>query len=308
MSVNSSSSADLSLLPPLFSSSNSSLHPPINSCFRTKASIFAFSAFFITSLLLFLPLFIFVLYLGYQQWRKQRFVSTAADLFLYHSIAMELNSFLGFSFFFCGGFFNLQVMMSAGLCLWSITSLGQALFHILTCVERYLAVVHPITYRGLRQGGGARIRNISTGCVWLLCSGWMTVLNLTGPEFTMVLYLCIMVSLLVVMSFCSISVLRALKRPGPGEVGGNRERADQSKQRAFHTIVAIMGVLLFRFGGNLIGNLLFSSSALEPSDLCVVRLSAFWLDLPSSLVLPLLFLHRAGKLRCCKRSGAEELG
>ncbi|GLD69457.1 uncharacterized protein AKAME5_002077100 [Lates japonicus] len=137
------------------SSSNVSLHLVMNACYRSKIFVFSVS---ITNLLL-LPLFILILYLGYQQRRQQHNISTAAtmshsDFFMYHSIVMHLNTVLGVTFFICGSYINLQEMMSVGLSVWSVTSLGQAVVHLLTCVERYLAVVHPITYRGLRQTGG----------------------------------------------------------------------------------------------------------------------------------------------------------
>ncbi|KAJ4945170.1 hypothetical protein JOQ06_013706, partial [Pogonophryne albipinna] len=44
-----------------------------------------------------------------------------------------------------------------------IPSYGESLFHVLTCLERYLAVVRPIIYLRLRNVQGVRIRNISIG-------------------------------------------------------------------------------------------------------------------------------------------------
>lgn len=54
---------------------------------------------------------------------------------------------------------------------------GEILFHILTCVERCLAVVHPVPYLRLKNKRGVRIQAVSTGCVWLLRFvgiGWIT--------------------------------------------------------------------------------------------------------------------------------------
>ncbi len=100
--------------------------------------------------------------------------------------------------------------------------------------------------------------------------------------------------LLAVVSFCSLAVL-GLKHPGPGEGGGNRERDAQSKQRAFNTIMAIMGTLLLWFGGCLVCTAIYSLLLRSSSNQCVVIVSSFWFSLPSSQVLPLLFRHRAGK-------------
>ncbi|KAI3375826.1 hypothetical protein L3Q82_003751 [Scortum barcoo] len=262
-------------------------------------SIFVFSTLSITYILL-LPVCIFILYLGYQQWKKQRSVSTAvtshSDHFTYHSIAIQMNEFLGFTVFFCGGYFNLPEIMLMGNSVWSVASFDQAQLQLLTCVEHYLAVVHPVTYLGLRQTGEVRIRNISIGCVWFTSFVWLVVLYKSNPALNFILYVCIMVLYIITIFFCNISILCALKRPRPGEVGGNREKVDQSKQRAFYTIMAIMGVLLFRFCGNLITNTIYSLDVLSRSNQCVLMLCQLWFDLPSSLVLPLLFLQRAGKL------------
>lgn len=54
----------------------------------------------------------------------------------------------------------------------SITLPVQVMFHLLTCLECYLAV-HPITYRHLRESHGIKIRNIITVCVWVVgLGGW----------------------------------------------------------------------------------------------------------------------------------------
>ncbi len=211
--------------------------------------------------------------------------------------AVELISAFGGTVYFCGIYTDLSEVMEVGFYLTNIAFPGQMSFHILTCVERYLAVVHPVTYLGLRQSGGVRIRNISTVCAWLLCFGWSGTLRIV--DLPVVPYICFLVLSLIVVSFCSLSVVCVLIRPGPGEVGGDRERVDQSKQRAFHTIMAIVGVLWLWFAGFLVCLTLDSSNLLSHDDGCVVLISANWFNLPSGLILPLLFLHRAGKLPCC---------
>ncbi|KAF7644522.1 hypothetical protein LDENG_00220650 [Lucifuga dentata] len=111
---------------------------------------------------------------------------------------------------------------------------------------------------------------------------------------------CIMAVCCALISYCSLSVLCALIRPGPGEGGGDRERVDQSKLRNHH---AITGMLVLRFGGHLVCSWLMSSGL--SVDVCMLSRLVLWLNLPSSLVLPLLFLHRAGKLTVCKRSDSD---
>lgn len=78
----------------------------------------------------------------------------------------------------------------------------------------------------------------------------------------MIMFFCIIGFTLTVMSFYSISVLCAL--PGPEELSRNRERVDQSKQRAFYTIIAISAVLLIRFGCYMIATFTYNSVVGDP--------------------------------------------
>ncbi|CAJ1048236.1 hypothetical protein EYF80_051682 [Xyrichtys novacula] len=267
-------------------------------CLTYRTSLYAISAFAIAQVLL-LPFFILVLYLSFQ---RQCSVSTNAtshsDLFTYHSVAMQLNDFLGFMVFYVGMANNVPEMVLTGLNLMQIPYLGKAMFHVLTCLERYLAVVHPITYLRLKSPRGVTIRNTVIGCVWLISFGWLVVVNHCSTDLFFCLNIFILVFFLFVMSFCCIMILWTLKNPGPGTVRRNKERVDKSKQRAFYTVIAIMGVLLVRFGGNLAASIILDSNL--NFDKCNMSLGlGLWLELPSTLVLPLLFLHRIGKLQCC---------
>ena len=108
---------------------------------------------------------------------------------------------------------------------------------------------------------------------------------------------CLLMFSLIVMMLCSISVLCVLIRPGPGEQGGDRQQVDKSKQRAFYTILTILGVLLIRCTWNLFW-LILNLTRVRVN--CVVMVCGAWVNLPCSLLLPLLFLHRAGRLAYCK--------
>ncbi|GAA6225468.1 uncharacterized protein LOC111236664 [Lates japonicus] len=282
MSVNSSSSALLD--------------------FHCKDSGYFISvALLVTKVSLLLPLLIFILYIGHQRWQRQpsSAATSHSDIFTYHLAAIELVFMLAIALYFCGSFTGLLWMTKAGFYVSALVIPGEICLHLLACVERYLAVVHPVTYMGLRQSAGVKIRNISIGCVWLLSMGWIGVTVLFSPSLPYIPFFCVLVFSLVVVSFCSVSVLRVLIRPGLGETSGDRERVDQSKQRAFCTVTAIMGVLWLYFVGFTVCLAVENSQLLGYSAGCLVLITANWMTLPSSLVLPLLFLHRAGKLFCC---------
>lgn len=244
------------------------------------------------------PLSIFILYLGHQQWRRQRSFTKIShiDIFTYHTLIIELIWVLGGFCYYYGAHIAVIDLTTAGYSISSMAFYGQVLFHTLTCVERYLAVVHPVIYLGLRNARGVKIRNISIGCVWMICILSIIVTFWSFPDLPFIQIFSLLVLALVVVSFCSLAVLRVLIRPGPGEESKDKMLA---KQRAFITIAVITAVLWLWFAGFLIAIVIYKSGLLSYEAGCLLMASVGWLNLPFSLVLPLLYLYRAGKLRCC---------
>lgn len=271
-------------------------------CSASTDGIVISTVYVIIRAVLLLPLCTYVLYLGYQKWQQQRsFTKTShSDIFTYHTFALEVNNAVGGTVYLCGQYRNSLEMIVAGMYL----ALGavplQICLHVLTCVERYLAVVHPVLYLKLKQQGGIRIRNISIVCVWLFAFLWSGLMIVGDDSLSHSNFFCLLVISLIIISFCSFRVLCVLTHPGPGYVGGNRDSIDQSKQKAFYTILVILALLWLWFVAFLVGLLLDKSSPNKNNTGCLVLISANWFSLPSCVVLPLLFLHRAGKLACCQ--------
>ncbi|CAJ1085804.1 uncharacterized protein LOC127363544 isoform X2 [Xyrichtys novacula] len=287
MSDNSSSSSDS-----LLHRNHSSVSLPFSVCFIARPSSFMYFAYFITQILLILPLCILILHQGFQRWQQQRSNAAAAsmsnlDCFTYHIVIIELIGVLGLSL--CStAVFTLHVRTFwAGYCLFAFTWYGELFMNILTCVERFLAVIHPVTYLTLRSERGIRIRNVSIGCVWMFSLGEVGLLT---TSISAQMDIVVLTSCLVIISFCSLSVLSVLIRPGPGNQGGDRKSVSQSKQKAFFTISLILVVLSLRCVWNLTWTFLFVSKANQ----CLVMGCGVWLNLPTSLVLPVLFLQRSG--------------
>ncbi|XP_067280757.1 hydroxycarboxylic acid receptor 2-like [Pseudorasbora parva] len=137
-----------------------------------------------------------------------------------------------------------------GLCV-----TGRPLFQCLICVERYLAVVHPVTFLKYKP---LRYRVICCTAAWIItlgsCLCCMIILiskyNLAFTWFYTLQFLL----LLFIQLFCLVAVLRALKQSGPGE----REEENHTKRRAFHiilistvSIIIIYPVLYLNRTGNL---------------------------------------------------------
>ncbi|XP_037832300.1 uncharacterized protein LOC112449861 isoform X1 [Kryptolebias marmoratus] len=266
------------------------------SCLIITPSTYIYTAHIVIKVLFFFPLFIFILYYGLQKWRKNRSNSSASalnhsDCFTYHLVLIELVGVFG-CFITFGGIYKIDLkIIQVGKTLYSFSWYGQGLFHILTCVEHYLAVVHPITYLTLREKRKLIIRNIIIGCVWLLS---LVGMALSIEEHYVIMDSCFIILTITITPFCSLSVLCFLSRSGPGESNAWNERGDQSKQRAFYTIVSIQLVLLLRLAWTVV----FVFYTVKKTNNCVVKTCESLFNLPSSLVLPLLFLQRAGKLMC----------
>lgn len=281
----------------LVNSSSSANDTGVDICSTSNLGMFIMIGVSVVKTLLLLPLSTFILLMGHQQWRRRSFKAMShSDIFMYHLASMEMVWGPGIGCFVCGTFSNSTVMLKVGMWFYIFSFYGEMFFHILTCVERYLAVVHPVTYVGLRNARGVGFRNMTIGGVWLLSFGMLgfhidSTVNYDTPPV-----LCCLVFTVTVISFCSLSVLCALIRPGPGEGGGEKKRVDPLKRRAFVTITAILSVLWVWFVVYFVVTALRRSSVLSDDVWCTVSATVSLFHLPVSLVLPLLYLHRAGNL------------
>lgn len=253
----------------------------------------------VINILFLLPLYTLVLYLLVQRWRQQQKGSAAmshSDHFTCHLVLIELISITGWMFLFCANHTDISHFDVVATLLFGINLNGQVIFQLVTGLERYIAVVHPITYRSFRNAKGIRIRNVTIGVGWLFTFALYTFVFLDDIKSFNFIGLTWILICTAVICFCSFSVLFVLIHPRPGE--GDRDKVDKMRLRAFFTIASILGVLFIKFIGTLICNVLTSSAWGEENMLCVIWLIVWWFCLPGSLLLPLLFLHRAGKLGC----------
>lgn len=266
------------------------------------------SAFCAINILFLLPPYTLVLYLLVQRWwrRRQQKGSVAmshSDHFTCHMVLIELIGITGCIFFFCANHTDIYQFYEVFVFLFSVSLNGQAIFHLVTCLERYVAVVHPIAYRGLRNAKGVRIRKVTIGVSWLLTFALYTFVFLKDVSSSWFISLAWILMCMSAICFCSFSVLFVLIHPRPGE--GDRGKVDKMRLRAFFAITAILVVLFIKFIGSVICDVLISSAQEGENNVCVILLITWWFCLPSSLLSPLLFLLRAGKLGCANNCGTE---
>ncbi|MEQ2164150.1 hypothetical protein GOODEAATRI_003608, partial [Goodea atripinnis] len=286
------SSSNISPSSPPVCSFNTSLYPVVFSCFSDTKNIIHLHLCTLNYFLLILPLYLFILWMGFQRWRYHSGQTSHTDVFTYYMAFLEILIVVGL-FSFCSAIYTCSttIIMFGYYCI-CIGSPAQTFFHCLTCMERYLAVVHPIIYMKLKRSHGVRIRNICIVLAWLLTFGLGGFVAMFFPIFPISVYFSIFSIIIIIVCFCSLAVFCVLMCSGT--------RRDQTKWRAFHTIVAITGTLVLRFSGQIVSILILHSVSATQLYFCETFVCSVWLCLPSSLVLPLLFLHRSGKLTCHK--------
>lgn len=119
-----------------------------------------------------MPLYFYILVVCYKTWRRERLTSpftkrSHSDVFTYNVLVLDMLNVLATLFLLFGALTEKPGFQWAGSVLFSIFIPGQTLFHLLTCMEYYLAVLHPIFYVRLKGSLGFRARNIIIACIWL---------------------------------------------------------------------------------------------------------------------------------------------
>lgn len=158
-----------------------------------------------------------------------------------------------------------------------------------------MAVTHPIIYRNLQTKRGVWARNAAVTFVWLVSLLAFVFSYLYNRDLPHIPYLVLFALGLVTISYCTLSVLQALIRPGPGEVSGNKRKVAPTKKKAYVTIAVIAGAMYVAYITTVTCIALHASSVLEHNEGCVVLTLSFWSCLPCSVSTPLLFLYRARK-------------
>nr|XP_055035563.1 uracil nucleotide/cysteinyl leukotriene receptor-like [Misgurnus anguillicaudatus] len=176
---------------------------------------------------------------------------------------------------------------------------GRPLFECLICFERYLAVVHPVTFLKYKP---LRYKVICCTIAWIITLGsCLSIMFLLVYVYDLAIYtLVFLIKSLVyffIQLYCCVAVLRALKQPGPGERGREREEINHMKRKAFYLILITtvkMFIIYVLFAFTALFRIM-TQTYVEESHLITV---VFVL---SGFVHPVLYLHRAGKL-CCSSS------
>ncbi|XP_043072440.1 G-protein coupled receptor 35-like [Puntigrus tetrazona] len=168
---------------------------------------------------------------------------------------------------------------------------GRPLFQCLICVERYLAVVHPVTFLKYKP---LRYRVICCAAAWsiTLASCFLCLYM----RHIQIHFLCVHFLLAISMQlFCLVAVLRALKQSGPGERGREREEENHMKRRAFLIILINTVTMTIIYVPFAIAGLV---TILTNQNIYSIWITGLICYILAGFVHPVLYLHRARKLPC----------
>ncbi|XP_067280744.1 chemokine XC receptor 1-like [Pseudorasbora parva] len=172
---------------------------------------------------------------------------------------------------------------------------GRPLFQCLICVERYLAVVHPVTFLKYKP---LRYRAICCTVAWIITLGSCLFCLLSSMSCTFYIYSWFFsIQLLLFLSiqlFCLLVILKSLKQSGPGERRREKEEENHMKRRAFIIILITTVTMVIMLVPYTITGLVTAVKQFY-SALWVISFICFML---AGFVQPVLYLHRTGKLSC----------
>lgn len=171
------------------------------------------------------------------------------------------------------------------------------------CLERYVAVIYPISYRLLKK---YRCREVCAAMVWLcsLLAAMMAALAVDSlssltEKVIKSLPLAVMIVATQLMAWSSVRIARVLRKSSPG-----RDQAHPVKRKAFRTVCATTAINLLSY---------IPVSAMQSFRIydkylfnCVVTPISILLLSVASVVHPLFYLSTKEKLFVCVRRKPAE--
>ncbi|XP_062845256.1 hydroxycarboxylic acid receptor 2-like [Trichomycterus rosablanca] len=236
--------------------------------------------------------------------RSNRKDSSSSDIFIVHLAVLDT--------FFC-----LIPPLELANLMWLTTSStwyvlrffygvkdSSPLFLSCICLDRYMAVLHPIVFSNLKDKPH---RPVCAGVTWFITLVY-AILKCIGtiPNFDKVFTVMILAAF-AFMVFCNISILWALRKSGPG-----RDDMHPVKKRAFKMVLIIQAIIVFNYFPP-VALFPFKSYFIPDVFRCYIHYIAFgFMDISSS-IQPVLYLSKwkpkcpACCCTCCTTEQTEKV-
>ncbi|MEQ2199354.1 hypothetical protein XENOCAPTIV_018042, partial [Xenoophorus captivus] len=157
------------------------------------------------------------------------------------------------------------------------------LFLSCICLDRYMAVIHPITFTNLKD---RQHRAVLAFLVWLIILAYASAKCVGNIVQFKRVFTVIILATFGFMVFCNIAILWALRQSGPG-----RDVMHPVKKRAFKMVLIILAIIVFNYSPP-VALLPFEEYFSPDVFQCYIHYIAFGLMDFSSTIQPLLYLSK----------------
>ncbi|CAK6977145.1 G-protein coupled receptor 4 [Scomber scombrus] len=172
------------------------------------------------------------------------------------------------------------------------------LFLVCICLDRYVAVVHPILFTGIRDN---KIRFGISVVVWGLILAYGLTKSILGVMSVNEVFSGVILFAFAVMVFCNMSIIWVLRRSVVG-----KEEMHPVKKKAFKMVLIILAIIVANY---------LPPVALMPfvpyytfvQFRCQISISVFSIMDLSCSIEPLLYITKMERVdgKCCGRSFAK---
>lgn len=177
---------------------------------------------------------------------------------------------------------------------------GRPLFMSSICLERYLAVVHPVTFLRYKL---LRYRLAETVIFWLTVLVCCIILTLVPQPAIARVCFSISFSLFLVQVYCCVGSLCALMRPRPGDRNGTSNRMNAGKLNAFRIILIILVTEAITFVPYFFA--IIFPTLLSINERSMMFCIASYGSVITGLITPFHYIYKTGKLQHCFRNAAN---
>ncbi|XP_067106441.1 hydroxycarboxylic acid receptor 2-like [Osmerus mordax] len=174
-----------------------------------------------------------------------------------------------------------------------LIGMGRPLFQTCICLERYLAVVHPLVFLRYKP---LRYRIPCSALVCMVQTVYGLAFFFIEHQILFNIYLTQYIFLVSLNLFCCFSVLWALKRSKPGD--GERKGGRDVKMRAFKIILLILVTMMLAYFPWIAVFIAFQGN--WKGDFFRARSLCFSVNVMTGFVQPLIYLHGTGRLPCIR--------
>ncbi|XP_026870688.2 G-protein coupled receptor 35-like [Electrophorus electricus] len=167
------------------------------------------------------------------------------------------------------------------------------LFLTCVCLDRYIAVVHPIVFTGVRD---RRVRAGVSAAVWGLVLAYALTKSILGVMSMNEVFSSLILSAFSIMVFCNLSIIWVLRRSVAG-----KELMNPMKKKAFKMVITVLAIIVVNYLPP-VALMPFASTYSFVDLRCKISISVFSIMDLSSSIEPMLHLSKMEKPACCSHA------